>query len=377
MRVLTLTPFYPSASDDGRGCFVAEPINALAKLGIESYVIAVEPFYQARSTPNGHPAHWIRYAAIPGGLGLASSGKLLYQRLASTVGNLHSERPFDLIHAHAALPCGHAARLLSREQGMPFVITVHGLDAFFTRQVQGYSGRWCQDSAERVYRSASRVICISRRVADQLSARMKDVKTSVVHNGVDQNRFFPGPDRSEDAIVLSVGDLIATKGHEVLLHAMAIVLQKHPDILCEIIGDGPQRSMLTHLAMRLNITSKVRFLGRQSRQEVANAMQRCAIFALPSRYEGLGCVYLEAMSAEKPAIACRGQGIEDIIRHGENGWLADPGDVKSMVDGLSALLEDPELRGQIGSAARTTVQRGLTIEHQAARLAQLYQECTA
>jgi len=377
MRVLTLTPFYPSASDDAWGCFVAEPLAALRKFDIESYVIAVEPFYRPRSTPNGHPAHWVRYAAIPGSLGLASSGTLLYRRIISAVGRLHSVRPFDLIHAHAALPCGHAASLLSRKLRVPFVVTIHGLDVFFTNQVRGYAGQWCKDAAEGVYGSARQVVCISQRVADELMAHGNNIKATVIHNGVDEQRFCPAEGRNERVIILSVGDLIPSKGHQLLLQAFAAIHEKYPDVSCEIIGDGPQCLLLTRLAERQNIASKIRFLGRKNRQEVANAMQCCAIFALPSWYEGLGCVYLEAMSAGKPAIGCRGQGIEDIIQHGHNGWLINPGELENMISALSALLDDAVLRRRIGTAARKTITGAFTLQHQAARLVQVYQECMA
>jgi glycosyltransferase involved in cell wall biosynthesis len=134
---------------------------------------------------------------------------------------------------------------------------------------------------------------------------------------------------------------------------------------------------LARLARDCNIAGRVRFLGRQSRKQVAEAMRRCVLFALPSRYEGLGCVYLEAMSTEKPVIACRGQGIDELIRHGSNGWLVDPGNLQELVAALSGLLEDLQLRRQIGEAARRTILQSLTSAHQAAQLAALYRECVA
>jgi teichuronic acid biosynthesis glycosyltransferase TuaC len=379
MRVLTLTPFYPTASDDAAGCFVAEPLRALDEFEIDSCVVAVQPFYRARSTPNGHPAQWVRYAAIPGGIGLASSGAFLYASLLPKIRKLHLERRIDLIHAHAALPCGQAAALLSCELRIPFVVTVHGLDVFFGAQVEGWAGRWCQRVARSVYGSAARVICVSRRVADELANAplLQSGNIKVIHNGVDPSRFSPGPSDLECPIILSVGNLIPSKGHELLLRAFAALHQSCPNASCEIVGDGTERFHLARLTQDLNIAGKVRFLGRQGRKQVAEAMRRCTIFALPSRYEGLGCVYLEAMSAEKPAIACCRQGIEDIIQHGHNGWLINPNDLNGMVNALSALLRDLELRRCIGTAARKTILAGYTLAHQAGQLAQLYRECVA
>lgn len=377
MRVLTLTPFYPTAADDAIGCFVAEPVCALEKFGVESCVIAVQPFYRAPSSPNGHPAQWVRYAAIPGGIGLASSGAFLYATLLSRIRKLHQQHRIDLIHAHAALPCGHAAALLSRQLQIPFVVTVHGLDVFFLAQVKGPAGRWCQRTAQSVYREAARVICISRRVADELANASDNLPLTVIHNGVDPQRFSPCENSPQNPAILSIGNLISSKGHELLLRAFAAVRQEYPNASCEIIGDGPERSRLVALAQNLNIAGQVRFLGRQTRKQVAEAMQACTIFALPSRYEGLGCVYLEAMAAEKPAIACRGQGIEDVISHRDNGWLIEPDHLHGLADALSALLQSADLRRRIGTAARRSILNSYTLPHQANRLAQLYRECLA
>ncbi len=137
MHVLTLTPFYPSAGNDASGCFIAEPLECLSQFGVECSVMAVQPWYRerVRTTPLAVPATWIRYFALPYGLGLSSAGAFLSAGLLSKVRDLHRVRPIHLIQAHGALPCGHAARLLSRKLRIPFVVTVHGLDAFMTNQV--------------------------------------------------------------------------------------------------------------------------------------------------------------------------------------------------------------------------------------------------
>jgi len=380
MRVLTLTPFYPTASDDAVGCFTAEPLPALEKLGIESQVIAVQPFFHASAKPssNTYPARWVRYPCFPGSIGLSSAGSFLYSRLVSEVRRLHREQPIDLIHAHAALPCGHAATLLSRDLGIRHVVTVHGLDAYFRRQVQGPAGKWCERLARLVYQSAATVIGISGRVRDQIAEGNSSlIDTTVVYNGVDTSRFHPAEATGEERTILSVGNLIPTKGQDVLLRAFANVHGKFPGIRCDIIGDGPEKSKLERLARDLGIFSKVRFLGRRTRDQVADAMRRCSIFALPSSYEGLGCVYLEAMSAQKPVIACRGQGIDEIIRHGHNGWLVNPNDAEDLATALTMVLRDASLRNQLGEHARRTVLGSFTLNHQAERMAALYRECVA
>jgi glycosyltransferase involved in cell wall biosynthesis len=227
-----------------------------------------------------------------------------------------------------------------------------------------------------VYRSARRVICISAKVRDRVvEGARAPVQTTVIYNGVNSEAFSPGTVGAESASVLSVGSLIPVKGHELLLRSFAAIQHLYPGICCDIVGKGPERSRLSTLASSLGITDKIRFLGPQTRSQVADAMRRCALFALPSRYEGLGCVYLEAMATEKAVIACHGQGIEEVIRQGFNGWLVEPEDLPALTNALLMLLENSDLRRRIGMAARETILAGFTLSHQASRLAEVYKEC--
>jgi glycosyltransferase involved in cell wall biosynthesis len=378
LHVLVLTPFYPTLQDDAQGCFVAEALPAVERQGIVNTVLAVQPFYGARSTasPSAFFAQRARFPAFPSGFGLPSSGAFLFASILRKVRQIHAVSPIRLIHAHAALPCGHAAVLLSRELNIPVVVTVHGLDAFSTNQVGGYAGDWCQRISRLVYRSAKTVVCVSERVRDQvLQGAAAAVNTSVIYNGVDSLVFAPAKEASMAGVILSVGNLIPTKGHELLLRAFALLHQQIPNSACEIIGDGSELSGLRGLVQALKIREAVRFLGRQSRTQVADAMRRATLFALPSRYEGLGCVYLEAMSSARPVIACQGQGIEEIIRHRSNGWLVSPDNLQELTNALLALLQDAELRERLGEAARQTILQGFTLAHQAEQLARLYREC--
>ena len=377
IHVLTLTPFYPVQDDDAQGCFIAEPLSWIEQLGITNTVLAVQPFYRgfARANNSAFPAHWSHFFALPGNLGLPSAGAFLYASILPKVRRLHQTKPVHMIHAHGAMPCGHAAALLSRELGIPFVITVHGLDAFSIDQVNGYTRQWRRRMSEWVYRRAWRVVCISERVCDQVTQGASQVRATVVYNSADTKMFSPTSDSVSPDTILSVGNLIPIKGHELLLRAVAAICSDFPDLSCELIGDGSERSHLTAVAAKLNLVGRVRFLGRQSRKQVADTMRRCTVFALPSRYEGLGCVYLEAMCAGKPVIACRGQGIEEVIEHGINGWLVGTNDLEELKDALSRLLQNVQLRRQIGEAAHRTIMQGFTLAHQANQLAQLYREC--
>jgi teichuronic acid biosynthesis glycosyltransferase TuaC len=377
-HVLTLTALYPSEDDEAGGCFVAEPLNWLAKQGLRSTVLAVQPFYRKRNQPVSSrvPARWLRYPALPGGFGLPTSGAFAFARIVGSIREMHRRQPIDLIHAHSALPCGHAAMLLNRELGIPFVVSVHGLDAFSTTQVLGRAGQWCRRISQHVYGSSRRVICVSERVREIVIEGMgRTCRTSVVYNGVDAEMFSPVETEPENTCrILSVGNLIPIKGHEILLRAVASLAPEFPDLRLELIGEGPERSRLQALAAELQVTDRVLFRGRQPRKEVAAAMRRCTLFALPSRYEALGCVYLEAMSTGKAVLGCRGQGIAEIVQHGSNGFLVGPDNEKELTLAIAMLLRDEPRRHYLGQAARDTILDRLTLGHQADSLARIYRE---
>src|SRR5689334_21912527 len=117
LHVVTLTPFYPTASDDANGCFVAEPLPIVAQFGIHNSVLAVQPWHRGPVSADRHStaATWIRYVSIPSGLGLASAGAFLFAHIVGRLRTLHREHRIDVLHAHGPLPCGHAAMLAADE----------------------------------------------------------------------------------------------------------------------------------------------------------------------------------------------------------------------------------------------------------------------
>ena len=381
LHVLTLTPFFPSDQNEVTGCFIAEPIEPLRQFGVDSSVIAVSPIYHPRKhSSSSAAAEWVRYPQVPGTLGLSSAGKLLYRRLLGRIRQLHSVKPIDVIHAHAALPCGHAAALLSLRLNIPFVVTVHGLDVFNNCHLGGIPAAWRRKVSVDVYRAARNVVCISGKVQEILkTGTPADTRSTIVYNGVDPSLFSPNPAvaRPFDPEILIVGTLLRSKGHELVLRALGKLRPFFPQLRCRIIGEGPDRPLFEAMVRDLGMGQQVQFVGRQKRSEVAEAMRRCSVFALPSRNEGLGCVYLEAMSCGRPVVACRGQGIEELIEHGKNGWLISVDALEELVQGLSVLLGSPELRAGIGAAARHTIMEKLTLSHQAQHLAGIYRQAIA
>ena len=356
---------------------MAEVLPLLERAGVSNTVIAAQPFYRAIGAADSSAARatWVKYFSIPGNNGLSLSGTFLFARLIGKIRDLHRHDELDLIHAHGALPCGHAAMLIHRELGIPYVVSVHGLDVYSDVQVTGRVGQWCRRVSRLAYHSAGRVLCVSEHVRKVvIDGGIRFRQTSVVYNGADPDLFRPVQQLSENALsVLSVGNLIPTKGHAVLLRALSAIKATHPDLTCEIVGIGPDRERLQQLARELELR-RVRVLGRLSRGGWGRGWGGCVLFVLPSFYEGLGCVYLEAMASGRVAIGCRGQGIEEIIEHGKNGWLVDPESSYDLATGLTTLLSNAAERDAIAVGGRQTILRGFTLAHQAERLGAIYRE---
>jgi teichuronic acid biosynthesis glycosyltransferase TuaC len=378
LHILTLTPFYPSQQNPVGGCFIAEPLPHLKASGVSNTVFVTEPSYRpGKNTHSDYPAQWIRFFSFPTGIGLASAGVFLARQLLNKVQALHSDFPIDLIHAHSALPCGHAASLIRKTFGIPFVVTVHGLDASSRRQVGGASGWMCERTSREVYCAASRVLCVSKKVREQVTRLQPQANTTVIYNGVDCELFSPEQSLPKNPVILAIGNLIETKGHATLLRAFAQIHEEFPKACCQIVGQGPAERQLRALAVEMGVSDSIQWLGRLDRSEVASALRACTVFALPSTYEGLGCVYLEAMASGKPVIGCRGQGIDEIIQDGVNGWTIEPGDDRGLVRCLSRVLRDTGLQQSAGMAARQRILNGFTLRDQARRLSQVYEECLA
>ena len=190
----------------------------------------------------------------------------------------------------------------------------------------------------------------------------------VIPNGVDLARFdAAGPaDRGSlgvppDAILaLFVGRLDVQKGLDVLLESAAVVARARPDWHLALAGDGPLRAaLLDHAAHLPDLAGRVHWLGR--RDDVPALLRTADLMVLPSRWEGMPNVVLEAMAAGLPVVATRVEGTEDLVIPGQTGWLVPPGAVDPLADALLAAT-DPARRRAFGQNGRSRVEAEFTPE---------------
>jgi glycosyltransferase involved in cell wall biosynthesis len=174
----------------------------------------------------------------------------------------------------------------------------------------------------------------------------------------------------EDLILLSVGRLRYQKAHSVLLRAFPKVLARFPNIQMLIAGDGQLREELQNEALSLGISENVKFLG--IRHDIPVLMSIADLFIFPSRFEGMPNAVLEAMSHGLPVIATVVQGVDEIIRDGQNGLLVPVEDPIVLSDAIQHLLRNPEERLRLGRAARETIENEYTVDKMCAQYQELF-----
>jgi len=166
-------------------------------------------------------------------------------------------------------------------------------------------------------------------------------ETRFINLKIDKNKFkeelgvLP-----EDRIVVTIGRLISQKGHRVLLDAAPKVLAKEKNVHFLIVGDGRLEQELKKRSEELGISNRVKFLG--SRRDTPELLAISDIFVFPSIWEGQGMILFEAFFSRIPIVASNVGGIPDVVKNGETGILAEPGNADDLANKLILALQNPE-----------------------------------
>lgn len=225
--------------------------------------------------------------------------------------------------------------------------------------------RLCRDLLRR---NGAVVIALSSRIQTYLAEHDFDLPHGeLIPNGVDAQRFHPSPQIADGAdrdtwarTVICVSKLRYQKGVDVLLRAWRLVQNEAPWARLIIVGDGPMREPLQHLAAELGIEDTVDFTGRRS--DVPELLHRAGLAVLSSRYEGMPNAILEAMASGLPCVATRVSGSEDLIQPNVNGFLVEPEDVHGLADGMLTLLLDPAKAQAWGRVSRTVIEQRFAVD---------------
>lgn len=266
---------------------------------------------------------------------------------------------FDVIHYHSPL----VGFLRTKT---PSIVTVHTPMAFDVPMVEIVDARslgakiLLRLASTRIegglFSNVSTIATVSKQVSKELmELSVAGSKITFIGNGVNEDVFRLGIENRAATTVLFVGRLSYRKGLVDLIDASKSVIEAIPEVRFDIVGDGPLRHRLEEHARILGVEKNLRFLGKISPGELISAYQKCGIFVLPSHYEGMATVLLEAMSTGAPVVSTNIGGSDDLIKDGINGLLTPPKDVNSMSKAIIALISDRNRAEKLGKQARETI----------------------
>lgn len=284
------------------------------------------------------------------------------------------DKKFDVVHTWIfAANC--YGRVAARRAGVRVVVTSE-------MAVDLWKGRGHFAIDRRLARITDRIVGNSQAVVDFYRDQgIPSDKLAMIRSGIEP--FDPPAiDRAEvrgefgvssdQPLVVYAGRLAPQKGLDDLLFALDLLQHVMPDVRTLIVGAGPLRTELEELARMHKLEDKVRFLGH--REDVPRLFSAADVVVLPSLYEGLPNVVLEAMMCGKPVVATSAPGTTEVVVDGETGLLVPPRKPAEITRALRAIILDPERAAAIGRAGRERALADFTATAMIDRFAQLYQE---
>lgn len=297
--------------------------------------------------------------------------------LAALIRELRDKR-IQVVHTHRIRP-DLIGRIAGRWAGVPINVST-----------QHYAGEWDERGkvigrlVRLLYRLTlpltQKIVNISSgEMALLRGAKVSPAKMAVIHNGVDGEVFFPanpGDDHGgsfvddRPPVIGCVAFLTRRKGINYLIAAFRQVVDRHPLACLQLVGDGEERPALQKQIAALGLEERVTLLGNQT--GVPRLMNGFDIFVLPSVWEPFGLVIAEAMACGKPVVATNVGGIPEIVEHSRTGILVPPAAITPLANALAALLDDGQLRAEMGRAGRQRFLEKFDARIMAAKYQSLY-----
>lgn len=326
-------------------------------------------------------------------LGGFAEPRTFTQRVLRRYRGLNGSAAFDIVHDNQCLGIG----LLELQRLVPLVSTIHHPITRDFRLALGAVAPWNLYRRFNLWRWFKSFLPMQVEVARQLErfitisrASMEDIiadfgidrsRCRMVSNGINVDVFQPMPqiERKPDRLITTLSADVPLKGIAFLLQALAELRKSRPHLQLTVIGSPRRESGTADLVHKLGLESAVHFTGRVTDVEIARQYAASTVAVVASLYEGFGFPAGEAMACEIPLVSTRGGALPEVVgTSGETGLLVEPGSVPALVRGIAALLDaSPEVRTQMGRAARQRVLDLFTWRRTAERHVEVYRELIA
>lgn len=291
-----------------------------------------------------------------------------------------ARRNYDVLHYYFSLPTGLLRFLPGKHRKIPYIISLRGSDVpnydTYNTSLQ-LAHKMLLPVTRAIWRESGRVVALSSDLANSASESSSDVRIDIVPNGIESELFV-----NDDSLrtngegkpiqLICVTRLIERKGVQHLLQAMK---RLDDSVYLTIVGEGNYMSELQALSLQLELQNKVRFYGYCPREKLVRLYNQSDVFVLPSMAESFGMVFVEAMSCGLPVIGARVGGVPDIIKP-ENGILVQPGSADDVMNAITTLAGDSQLREEMGAANRYKAVAQYSWRSVADSYEVIYRECT-
>ena len=312
----------------------------------------------------------------------------LVKILAYCWGVWRLRRGLDLIYLRTFSPPESIATWFGRRVlGIRSMVLLPGTWLFEPPTLKNRVWRWL---LSRTIKTSDILVLYSPLMLPDILRYFPDLdegKVRYVHNGVDVERFSPGPPRREvlerlgvgggERVVLYVGRISFRKGVDDLVRAFRVALDFAGDSVLVLAGGWEEGfgRRVRNVVEEFRLRDRVRFLGPVPNQDIPDLMRASKVFAYASRGgEGIPRAILEAMASGLPVAATKVAGVPEAVRDGETGFLVDVGDWRGLGERIGRLLADEPLRTRMGEAARRLVEREFSYDVVIPRLVEILKE---
>lgn len=304
---------------------------------------------------------------------LTRKGKLDPLLLAKLVILLRREK-IRILHTHLV----HASivgRVAAKLAGIRLITTTRHY-AYWNRRKS--LARWME---RRTATFNSNSIAISESVKKYMTVKEKYRSENIVllHNAVDLSMFnstnrVGSSGMTNGFVIGSIGRLHPSKGYETLLRSIPCVKQRFPGVKLIIVGTGREKDNLERLSAQLGVSSEVDFLGAKRPSEIPRLLKTLDLFVLASNWEGFGLAAVEAMASGLPVVATDVGGLSEIVEDGRTGFLVPPGEPRMLAEKVVHLLQNPDLRRQMGKRGRIRARALFSLEDMIKKLEAMYRD---
>ena len=259
----------------------------------------------------------------------------------------------DIIHIFFSLPTGPLGWVAKKFRGTPYLVYLLGGDVpGFLAHEMNWEHKLLKEVSRQIWKNSSGVVANSRGLADLGNIAFPDICIEVITNGINLNAFRPSRKNSslQTLNLLFVGRLVPQKGLLTLLKSIDIIVNQRAqkNIKLKIVGDGREREQAEKYIKGKNLNDYIEFLGWVKLEGLNKIYNSADVFMLPSTFEGMASVVLQAMACGLPTISTKVLGSEDLVENGKNGFLVEVGDFQAMAEKISYLSNNREIILEMG-----------------------------